>query len=129
MRGLVVVDLARVDVALDQVEPVLVRLLDDLVREGDVVVAAADEGDDVAAARDLVVREPVLPRLDDAGAELLDVLERADVRGDGVLDVDGDDLPVSLAAVVGREGAEDLDLLDLADEANTGSAVSATCTG
>lgn len=61
-RGLVVVDLARVDVAPDELEPVLVRLVEDLLREGDVVVAAADEGDDVAAAGDLVVLGSELAR-------------------------------------------------------------------
>lgn len=117
--GLVVVDLAGVLHATDQIDPVLVALRDDLVDDvGRALVRLANDGDHLVAPRDLVVREPVAERLREARAVLLDVLPGVDEVGDGVLDVDHEHLPVGLAAVVGREAAENLDLLDLTDVAD-----------
>lgn len=63
--------------------------------------------------------EPVAERLNRARAELLHVVVIVDVGGDGVVDIDGQHLPIGLASVVGRKAAQELDLLDLADVADT----------
>lgn len=84
---LVVVDAVRVDDARDEVAPVLVALLDDGCRKGGVLVRLADDGDNVAAAGDFVVGEPVAEDLDGAWAVFLDVevvcgaLDRLPERG------------------------------------------------
>ena len=56
-------------------------------------------------ARDLVILEPVVKGFRDAGAEFLDVFDAVDERCDWVFDVNDQDFPVRLAAVVGRYGA------------------------
>jgi len=48
----------------------------------------------------------------------LDVFNVVQLRGEGVVDVDDDDLPVGLALIEERHDAEDLDLLDLANVAD-----------
>ena len=48
----------------------------------------------------------------------LDVLDVVQLGGEGVVDVDNDDLPVGLLLVEQSHDTENLDLLDLADVAN-----------
>lgn len=62
--------------------------------------------------------EPLVRRADEAGEVVLDVLDVVQLGREGVVDVDDDDLPVSLALVEEGHDAEDLDLLDLADVAD-----------
>lgn len=48
----------------------------------------------------------------------LDILDVVQFPGEGILDVDDDDLPVGLALIEERHDTEDLDLLDLSDIAD-----------
>lgn len=81
----------------------------------------AREGEDVLglAVRDLVDAEPLVGRAEEAGEVALEVLDRVDLGGKGVVDVNDNDLPVGLALVEEGHDAEDLDLLDLAGVADS----------
>ena len=45
----------------------------------------------------------------------LDVLDIIELRGEGIVNVDDDDLPVRLALIEKRHDSENFDLLDLAN--------------
>jgi hypothetical protein len=82
--------------------PLRQNVLRDITR---VLVRIADDRNNPVPARDFVVLEPVVKGFRDAGAEFLDVFDAVDERCDWVFDVDDQDFPVRLAAVVGRYGA------------------------
>lgn len=48
--GLVIVDLVRIDLAFDQIAPVSVAVLKDVLNEGDVLVPFADDGNETFVA-------------------------------------------------------------------------------
>lgn len=62
--------------------------------------------------------EPLVRRADETRQVPLDILNVVKPVGERVVDVDDDDLPVSFALVEEGHDAEDLDLLDLTDEAD-----------
>jgi hypothetical protein len=70
-----------------------------------VLVPIADDRNNPVPARNFIVLEPVVKGFRDAGAEFLDVFDAVDERCDWVLDVDDQDFPVRLAAVIGRYGS------------------------
>lgn len=84
------------------------------------VLALASESELVLglAIRDLVDAEPLVSGPEKAGKVSLDVLDVVELRGEGVVDVDDDDLPVRLLLVEEGHDAEDLDLLHLAGVAD-----------
>lgn len=90
--------LSGVGLTVDEPLPSLVALVDDL---GSVllVLGLAAEGKLVLglAVRDLVDSEPLVGCADQAGQVTLDVLDVVELGCQGVIDVDGDDLPVGLA--------------------------------
>ena len=67
---------------------------------------------------DLVDAEPLIRSPQEAREVALDVLDVVELRCQRVVDIDDDDLPVSLLLVKERHDAEDLDLLDLAGVAD-----------
>lgn len=79
------------------------------------VLALASESELVLglAIRDLVDAEPLVSGPEKAGKVPLDVLNVVELGGEGVLDVDDDDLPVGLLLVEEGHDAENLDLLHL----------------
>lgn len=62
--------------------------------------------------------EPLIRRTDEAGKVPLDVLDVVQLRGERILDVNDEDLPVGLALIEESHDTEDLDLLDLTDVAD-----------
>lgn len=80
-----------------------------------VLVCVADNRDDIAAASDLVVLEPVVVSGGDARTILLDIFDGVDVGCDGIVDVDYHDLPVGFAAVIGSDATENFGLSNLAE--------------
>ena len=103
------------DLALNEGLPGVVGALDDLEGVG-LVLGLAVEGELVLglAVGNLVDAEPLLGGLEESGHLLLDVLNVVELRGEGVGDINGDDLPVGLTLVKEGQAAQDLDLLDLA---------------
>jgi hypothetical protein len=67
----------------------------------------------------LVDAEPLVGSTEEAGEVALEVLDRVDLAGKGVVDVDDNDLPVGLTLVKEGHDTEDLDLLDLASVADS----------
>lgn len=65
------------------------------------------------AVRDLVDPEPFVGCADEPGQVALDVLDVVEFRGQGVVDVDDEDLPVGFAFVEECHHAQHFDLLDL----------------
>jgi hypothetical protein len=84
------------------------------------VLALASEGELVLglSVRDLVDTEPLVGGTEEAGQVALDVLNVVQLVGQGVVDVNDNDLPVGLTLVEEGHDTEDLDLLDLAGVAN-----------
>jgi hypothetical protein len=87
----------------DNVHGVLLVLA--LAREGELVLGLA--------VGDLVDAEPLVGGTQKAGQVAFDVLNIVQLGGQGVVDVDHDDLPVSLALVEQSHDTEDLDLDDI----------------
>lgn len=88
----------------DNVHGVLLVLA--LAREGELVLRLA--------IGDLVDAEPLIGGAQKAGQMALDILNVVELRCQGVVDVDNDDLPVGLALIKQSHDTEDLDLDDLA---------------
>jgi hypothetical protein len=84
------------------------------------VLALASEGELVLglAVRDLVDTEPLVGGTEKARQVALNVLDVVELRGQRVVHVNDNDLPVSLLLVEKGHDTEDLDLLDLAGVAN-----------
>ena len=131
------VDRVLVGLARDEVLPRVVALGNDFGRVL-FVLGLAREGEGVfgLAVGDLVDAEPLVGGADEAGHVALDVLDVVELGGEGVVDVDDDDLPVGLALVEEGHDAEDLDLLDLtgvadrlSDLADVEGVVVAVCLG
>lgn len=104
--------------ARHQVQPVLMGFLHNI---GGVllVLGLAGEGKLVLglAIGDLVDAEPLDSGAEKAGEVALNVLDIVELGGEGIVDIDRDDLPVGLSLIQKGYGTEDLDLLDLAGEA------------
>lgn len=79
------------------------------------VLAFTGEGELVLGLSigDLVDTEPLVGSAEEAREVALNILNVVELRGQGVLDVDDDDLPVGLLLVEQSHDTEDLDLLDL----------------
>lgn len=84
------------------------------------VLALASEGKLVLrlAVGDLVDTEPLVGGTEQARQVALDVLDVVQLRSKRVVDINDNDLPVSLLLVEKGHDTEDLDLLDLAGVAN-----------
>lgn len=84
------------------------------------VLALAGEGELVLglAIGDLVNTEPLVGSTEKARQVALDILNIVELGGKRVVDVDDNDLPVSLLLVEKGHDTEDLDLLDLASVAD-----------
>lgn len=84
------------------------------------VLALAGESELVLglSVGDLVDTEPLVGGAQKAGQVALDILNVVELGGKGVVDVNDDDLPVSLLLVEKGHDTEDLDLLDLAGVAD-----------
>lgn len=84
------------------------------------VLALASEGELVLglAIGDLVDTEPLVGGTEETRQVSLDVLDVVQLRSKRVVDVDDNDLPVSLLLIEQGHDTEDLDLLDLATVAN-----------
>lgn len=108
------VDVTLGGLAGDELLPRLGALTDD-VHGVLLVLALAGEGELVLglSVGDLVDAEPLVGGAQKAGEVPLDVLDVVQARGQRVVDVDDDDLPVGLALVEEGHDTEDLDLLDL----------------
>lgn len=132
-------DAARLDLASNEALPGLSTLADDVhgvavmllakssskiltVGRGHIrlVLALASKGELVLglAVRDLVDTEPLVGGTEEAGQVALNVLDVVELKGQRVVHVNDNDLPVSLLLVEKGHDTEDLDLLDLAGEAN-----------
>lgn len=107
--------LASSHLAGDQTAPGLVALVHHLgsvaavlglTREGELVLGLA--------VGDLVDAEPLVGGADEARQVALHILDVVELRGERVVDVDHNDLPVRLALVEQGHHTEHLDLLDLA---------------
>lgn len=110
MGSLVASNLVGVRLALLEGLPVVVALLDNVLHKGGVLVVLASDSVGTVTFDDLVVDEPVVEGLAEAGAVLVEVFdgyERSagewnigrnkltiDVLSQGVLNVDGNDFPV-----------------------------------
>ena len=112
-------DIAGGGLAGDELLPGLAALADD-VHGVLLVLALAGEGELVLglAIGDLVDAEPLVGGAEEAGKVALDILDVVELGGQGVLDVDDDDLPVSLLLVKKSHDAQNLDLLHLAGVAD-----------
>ena len=82
------------------------RLVLALAREGELVLGLA--------VRDLVDAEPLIGGAEKAREVALDILNVVELGSKRVIDVNDNDLPVSLLLVEKGHDTEDLDLLDLA---------------
>lgn len=81
------------------------RLVLALAREGELVLGLS--------IGDLVDTEPLVGSAEETREVALNILDVVELGGQGILDVDDDDLPVSLLLVEQSHNTEDLDLLDL----------------
>ena len=79
-----------------------------------ILIHISNDRNDAVSAGDLVILEPIVERLSDAGAIFLDVFDRVHEGSDGIFDVDHQDFPVGFAAVVGCYGSQYFRLPDLA---------------
>jgi len=79
------------------------------------VFGLAGEGKSVLglSVGNLVDPEPLIRGADKTRKVPLDILDIVQLGGQGVLDIDDDDLPIGLSFVKESHDAEDLDLLDL----------------
>ena len=79
------------------------------------VLALARESELVLglAVGDLVDTEPLVGGAEETGEVTLHILDVVKLRGQGVVDVDDNDLPVGLTLIEEGHDTEDLDLLDL----------------
>jgi hypothetical protein len=84
------------------------------------VLALAGEGELVLwlSVGDLVNTEPLVGGTQEAGQVTLDILDIIELGGEGVVDVNDNDLPVGLLLVQQGHDTQNLDLLDLAGVAN-----------
>lgn len=110
---------AKVDVtggglAGDELLPGIGTLVDDLLGVL-LVLALAGEGELVLglSVGDLVDAEPLVGGTQETGKVTLDILNVVQLSGERVVDVDDNDLPVSLLLVDQGHDTENLDLLDL----------------
>lgn len=112
-------DAARLGLASNKALPGLSTLANDIHGVG-LVLALASEGELVLglAVRDLVDTEPLVGGTEEARQVALNVLDVVELRGQRVVHVNDNDLPVSLLLVEKGHDTEDLDLLDLAGVAN-----------
>jgi hypothetical protein len=110
------VDVALVGLAGNELLPGL-GALSDYVHGVLLVLALAAEGELVLglAIGDFVDAEPFVGGAEKARQVSLDILNVVKLGGERVVDVNDDDLPVSLALVEQSHDTEDLDLLDLTD--------------
>lgn len=108
------VNVTLVGLASDELLPGLGALSDD-VHGVLLVLALAAEGELVLglAIGDLVDAEPLVGGTEKTRQVSLDILDVVELGGERVVDVNDDDLPVSLALVEQSHDTEDLDLLDL----------------
>lgn len=108
------VDVTLVGLASDELLPGLGALTDN-VHGVLLVLALAAEGELVLrlAIGDFVDAEPLVGGAEKARQVSLDILDVVELGGERVVDVNDDDLPVSLALVEQSHDTEDLDLLDL----------------
>lgn len=108
------VNVTLVGLASDELLPGLGTLSDD-VHGVLLVLALAAEGELVLglAIGDFVDAEPLIGGAEKARQVSLDILNVVELGGERVVDIDDDDLPVSLALVEQSHDTEDLDLLDL----------------
>ena len=70
------------------------------------------------AVGDLVDAKPLVGGSEQTGQVTFDVLDVVELGGQGIVDVDDDDLPVGLLLVQEGHDAQDFDLLDLAGVAD-----------
>ena len=108
------VNVTLVGLASDELLPGLGTLSND-VHGVLLVLALAAEGELVLglAIRDFVDAEPLIGGAEKARQVSLDILNVVELGGERVVDVNNDDLPVSLALVEQSHDTENLDLLDL----------------
>jgi len=108
------VDVTLVGLASDELLPGLGALSDD-IHGVLLVLALAAEGELVLGLTigDFVDAEPLIGGAEKARQVSLDILDVVELGGERVVDVNDDDLPVSLALVEQSHDTEDLDLLDL----------------
>lgn len=108
-------DTAGSSLASDEAVPSLGALVDD-VHGVLLVLALASEGELVLglSVGDLVDTEPLVGGTEETGQVALDILNIVELGGKRVVDVDDNDLPVSLLLVKKGHDTEDLDLLHLA---------------
>lgn len=107
-------DVTRGGLASDELVPGVGTLVDN-VQSVLLVLALAGESELVLglAVGDLVDAEPLVGGTQKAGEVALDILDVVELGGQGVVDVDDDDLPVGLLLVNQGHDTENLDLLDL----------------
>ena len=98
----------------DELLPGIGTLVDDILGVL-LVLALAGEGELVLglAVGDLVDTEPLVGGTHETGQVALNILNVVKLRGQSVVDVDDNDLPVGLLLVNQGHDTEDLDLLDL----------------
>jgi hypothetical protein len=104
--GLIDSKAVRIFLSRYQIEPPLVALRQNV--SGDIariLVRIACDRDHIVATRDFVVLEPVVASGGDARAEFIDVFDGVHVWRDWVVDVNYQNLPVGLTAVVGCDAA------------------------
>lgn len=107
-------DFTRSGLAGDELLPGIGTLVDDILGVL-LVLALAGEGELVLglAVGDLVDTEPLVGGTHETGQVALNILNVVKLRGQSVVDVDDNDLPVGLLFVNQGHDTEDLDLLDL----------------
>jgi len=106
-------------IANNEAAPCFVTLVDDLSRVFFVLGFAGESKCVLALAiGNLVDPEPLVGGPDEARQVTLDVFDIVELWGEGVMDIDDDDFPVSLAFVEQGHDAEDLDLFHLTNVAN-----------
>lgn len=89
------------------------------MRNHSLVAWSKEHGEGPSVTGRLAVQaRPGATHADKTREVLLDVLNVVELRGERVVDVDDDDLPVGLTLVEEGHDAENLDLLDLADVAD-----------
>jgi hypothetical protein len=112
-------DATGLGLAGDQALPSLSALTDD-IHGVLLVLALAGESELVLglAIGDLVDAEPLIGRAEKAREVALDILNVVELRSEGVIHVNNDDLPVGLLLVEKSHDTEDLDLLDLTSVAD-----------
>lgn len=112
-------DVTGAGLASDELVPGVGALVDD-VESVLLVLALAGESELVLglAVGDLVDAEPLVGGTQEAGEVALDILDVVELGGQGVVDVDDDDLPVGLLLVDQGHDTQNLDLLDLTGVAN-----------